>query len=444
MVAVSFRCGHGAAAGDPGVVAIRRVCPLCMLLDETHRSRAELLRGSAHRRSAPRSPARRVSERRTTGGAPAATIATPRPCARCSRAPGAPSARVNAAGPSSAREAGVAFMNPGLRTRTSQTEQRLKILLGERIRLHHGVNAVRIARTFYGRQEVWPDILVPQLRIAVEYDDPGRSRRAHLGLKEASDLDKDDALREVGWEVIRIRAGGLTAFGPYSVVCRTLTPAVVDEVVACMRRIRGDAAVDAIVVGASGGLLTSSPNRCTPLMRGCSRADRVGPPAAHPSAGFARREAPSLLLPFLIVGGVGLVLLLISLVLGDLLDHFEIGDGAISSTALAVGLVVFGAAGALTVSMGLDLVWAYVLAAVLGDRRLRAERADGAQPHAELRRNTAVRGRPHRRREVGRVAARAARSASTGPARSSAGSPTPTRRSPKASASASSSTRARA
>lgn len=72
-----------------------------------------------------------------------------------------------------------------------------------------------------------------------------------------------------------------------------------------------------------------------------------------------------MLLPFLIVGGVGLVLLLISLVLGDIFDHFEIGDGAISGTALSVGLVVFGAAGALTASGGLDLVWAYVLAAVL-------------------------------------------------------------------------------
>jgi membrane protein implicated in regulation of membrane protease activity len=72
-----------------------------------------------------------------------------------------------------------------------------------------------------------------------------------------------------------------------------------------------------------------------------------------------------LLLPFLIVGGVGLVLLLISLVLGDILDQFEVGDGAISSTALSVGLVVFGAAGAVTVSAGLDLVWAYVLAAAL-------------------------------------------------------------------------------
>lgn len=72
-----------------------------------------------------------------------------------------------------------------------------------------------------------------------------------------------------------------------------------------------------------------------------------------------------MLLPVLIVGGLGLVLLVISLVLGDILDHFDIGDGAISGTALAVGLVVFGAAGALTVTWGLDLVWAYVLAAVL-------------------------------------------------------------------------------
>jgi membrane protein implicated in regulation of membrane protease activity len=71
------------------------------------------------------------------------------------------------------------------------------------------------------------------------------------------------------------------------------------------------------------------------------------------------------LLPFLIVGGVGLVLLLISLVLGDIFDHFEIGDGAISGTALSVGMVVFGAAGALTVSAGLDLAWAYVLAVVV-------------------------------------------------------------------------------
>ena len=63
-----------------------------------------------------------------------------------------------------------------------------------------------------------------------------------------------------------------------------------------------------------------------------------------------------MLLPFLIVGGVGLALLLVSLILGDVFDHFEIGDGAVSGTALAVGLVVFGAAGALTASFGVA-VW---------------------------------------------------------------------------------------
>ena len=73
----------------------------------------------------------------------------------------------------------------------------------------------------------------------------------------------------------------------------------------------------------------------------------------------------SVLIPFLVVGGLGLVLLVISLVIGDVLDHFEFGDGLVSGTSLGVGLTVFGAAGALTVGAGLDLVWAYVLAAVL-------------------------------------------------------------------------------
>lgn len=71
------------------------------------------------------------------------------------------------------------------------------------------------------------------------------------------------------------------------------------------------------------------------------------------------------MLPFLIVGGVGLVVLLISLLLGDIFDHFEIGDGAISGTALGVAAVVFGASGVLTTTGGFEQVWAYVLAAVL-------------------------------------------------------------------------------
>lgn len=250
MVAVSFACGHGEEPTAPGVLALRRSCPVCMLLHETQRSRAELLG-----RVAP--PERPALSRETMVGArytwrcarghdrytaTVLDVLTGPSCAKC---------MANATAPGAAREAGVAFMKPGLRVGTSMTEQRLRTLLGERIRLHHRVNAVRIRRMFYGKQEVWPDILVPQLRIAVEYDDPGRSRRAHLGLKEASDLEKDDALREVGWEVIRIRAGGLEPLGPYSVVCRSLTVEAVDEVVRLMAEIRGDAAVDALRLAAA-------------------------------------------------------------------------------------------------------------------------------------------------------------------------------------------------
>jgi very-short-patch-repair endonuclease len=251
MVAVAFRCGHGAERGGDGVVSLSRPCPLCMLIDETQRSRSELLAKVAP-------PHRGALARETRVGAEyewlcarghdryrasVMDVLTGPSCEKCKR---------NAAGPSADREAGLAYMNHGLRVRTSHTEQRLRIMLGERIRLHHRVNTVRIRRMFYGRQEVWPDILVPQLRIAVEYDDPGRQRRAHLGLKEASDLEKDEALREVGWEVIRIRAAGLESFGPYSVVCRQLTDATVDEVVRLMGVIRGDAAVEAISIARAG------------------------------------------------------------------------------------------------------------------------------------------------------------------------------------------------
>ncbi|MRG58334.1 hypothetical protein GE115_00360 [Agromyces sp. CFH 90414] len=245
MTAVAFACGHGAPAGAPGTVRLRRGCPVCMLVHETQRSREELLRRVAPgERSALAVETRLGAEYdwRCRRGhdryrASVMQVLTGTGCEKC---------RLSAVAPAALAEAGVPFMKPGLRTRTSMTEQRLRALLDERLVLHHRVNAVRIARTFHGRSEVWPDILVPQLRIAIEYDDPGRSRRAHLGLKEASDLDKDDALREVGWEVIRVRGGGLGPMGPYSVACRAITGDIADEVVRLMRTIRGDTAVDAL------------------------------------------------------------------------------------------------------------------------------------------------------------------------------------------------------
>lgn len=72
-----------------------------------------------------------------------------------------------------------------------------------------------------------------------------------------------------------------------------------------------------------------------------------------------------MLIPFLVVGGIGLLLLIVSLVIGDVLDHLDAGAGLLSGTALAVGMVVFGAAGAFAASSGLALGWAYVVAAVV-------------------------------------------------------------------------------
>ena len=71
------------------------------------------------------------------------------------------------------------------------------------------------------------------------------------------------------------------------------------------------------------------------------------------------------MLPFLIVGGIGVLLLLISLLLGDVFDSFDVGDGLFSATSLGVGAIVFGASGTLTLGAGLELAWAYVLAVVL-------------------------------------------------------------------------------
>lgn len=67
---------------------------------------------------------------------------------------------------------------------------------------------------------------------------------------------------------------------------------------------------------------------------------------------------------FIILGGVGLALLLISLVFGDFLD-FD-GGGLISIPGIAIGLVVFGASGAITTTSGLDPLWVYVIATVIG------------------------------------------------------------------------------
>jgi very-short-patch-repair endonuclease len=250
-VAVRFRCGHGADAAEARIT-LQRACPLCMLLGETQRSREQLLRTVA-----PAGRAALAAETRI--GAEYEWLCTrghSRYRASVREAltgPGCPKCQKNAQAPAARHEGGVPFMKPGLKTRTSQAEQKLRRLLGERIRLPHRVNAIRINRTFYGKPEVWPDIIIPALRVAIEYDSPGREKTSHRGLREASDRTKDDALAEVGWAVIRVRADGLQPLGPYSIVCSGITQAVVEEVLAMLVEIRGAEAVSALMGTEPGG-----------------------------------------------------------------------------------------------------------------------------------------------------------------------------------------------
>ncbi len=68
------------------------------------------------------------------------------------------------------------------------------------------------------------------------------------------------------------------------------------------------------------------------------------------------------MLPFLIVGGIGLLLVLISLLFDGILDFL---DGALSGTAVGSAFVVFGASGAIVVANGLPDWSAYLISAAI-------------------------------------------------------------------------------
>lgn len=69
------------------------------------------------------------------------------------------------------------------------------------------------------------------------------------------------------------------------------------------------------------------------------------------------------MLVFVLIGAAGLLLLLLSLVVGELLD---MGDGALSGTSLGVGAVVFGAVGSIVTVNGLPVWVAYGASVVVG------------------------------------------------------------------------------
>jgi len=70
-------------------------------------------------------------------------------------------------------------------------------------------------------------------------------------------------------------------------------------------------------------------------------------------------------LVFTVLGALGLVLLVVSLVFGEMVDEVGFGEGGLSGSAIGIGAVVFGASGVIALANDLGTGWAYVLAVAL-------------------------------------------------------------------------------
>ncbi|MCJ1674751.1 MULTISPECIES: hypothetical protein [unclassified Rathayibacter] len=127
----------------------------------------------------------------------------------------------------------------------SAVEARLRTLLAERLEFEPGFTAVRLGRPFFEHLEAWPDIVLSELRVAIEYDSTGRHGLEHVGHREEADRRKDRALRAVGWEVVRVRTGRLPPLGPHDVLASGVSAGLVDRLLDELREIRGSLLVDA-------------------------------------------------------------------------------------------------------------------------------------------------------------------------------------------------------
>ena len=140
---------------------------------------------------------------------------------------------------------GEAFTSECAPATASAVEAQLRHDLVERLEFTTGLNAVRVARPFFEHLEVWPDIVIPELRIAVEYDSTGRHGLEHVGKRQDADLRKDRALRWARWEVVRIRTGRLEKLGPWDLQVSGTGRKTLTALLDVFRSIRGDLIVEA-------------------------------------------------------------------------------------------------------------------------------------------------------------------------------------------------------
>jgi len=141
--------------------------------------------------------------------------------------------------------AGIPFFSVCAPKPSSAVEAELRAGLATRLAFTTGVNAIRVARPFFDHLEVWPDILIPELQVAIEYDSTGRHGLEHVGKRQQADERKDRAVRSTRWEVIRIRTGRLPALGPHDILSSGITTKTYDRIIDQLRAIRGELFVNA-------------------------------------------------------------------------------------------------------------------------------------------------------------------------------------------------------
>jgi very-short-patch-repair endonuclease len=174
-----------------------------------------------------------------------AVIRTPRPAGwRPPEAPVKSKARAMCSkSDAAARAPGEAFASACAPARASAAEADLHQRLAQRLEFTPDATAVRTRTPFFTHLEVWPDIVIPELQVAIEYDTIGRHGLEHVGQRETIDQRKDRLLRAVGWEVIRVRTGKLHTLGPHD-VNGGISSKLIDRILDQLREARGPLFVD--------------------------------------------------------------------------------------------------------------------------------------------------------------------------------------------------------
>lgn len=168
-------------------------------------------------------------------------------CPECAAGSGAGPERSSSriCGKTPALAAGEPFLSDCAPRTASATEALLRHKLADRLEFTGDLNAIRVKQPFFNHLEIWPDIVLPELRVAIEYDTLGRDSLEHVGRREVVDRRKDRMLRSTGWDVVRVRCGKLQPLGPHDVHSSgSITGKLIDRIVDRLRSVRGDLIVN--------------------------------------------------------------------------------------------------------------------------------------------------------------------------------------------------------